>query len=93
MVLNEMKRLYIYLLIFFFVGSFFVAPFFVLASNICYVDEKSDDGISWAINETDFNRKSWIAVHELVLEFDKLKEENNAMKQELQEIKKHLGLS
>jgi len=44
MVLNEMKRLYIYLLIFFFVGSFFVAPFFVLASNICYVDEKSDDG-------------------------------------------------
>lgn len=34
-----MKRLYIYLLISFFVGGFFTAPFFVLASDsICYVN-------------------------------------------------------
>ena len=56
-------------------------------------DDKSEDGISWVINETDFNRKSWIAVHELVLEVDRLTEENNTMRQELEEIKKHLGLS
>lgn len=56
-------------------------------------DDKSEDGISWVINETDFNRKSWIAVHELVLEVDRLTEENNTMRQELEDIKKHLGLS
>lgn len=56
-------------------------------------DDKSEDGISWAINETDFNRKSWIALHETVLEIDRLKEENATIKQELEDIKKHLGLS
>lgn len=38
-----MKRLYIYLLISFFVGGVFLAPFFVRAEDVCYVDEKADD--------------------------------------------------
>jgi parallel beta-helix repeat protein len=39
-----MKKSYIYLAIGLTMGGFFLSPFFVLATDVCYVDEKADDG-------------------------------------------------
>lgn len=57
------------------------------------LDEEAIDGYSWAINETDMNKKNWVATHQLVNEVDRLKEENNTLKQEIEDIKKYLGLA
>lgn len=56
-------------------------------------DETLDGGVAWSVNETQMNRKAWIALHQTAQKVSELEEENNTLKQELEEIKKHLGLS
>ena len=43
-------------------------------------DDDAPDGVAWAINETQMNRRSWIATHQLV-------KENDTLKQELADLK------
>jgi len=56
-------------------------------------DDDAPDGVAWAINETQMNRRAWIATHQLANKVEALEEENKSLKQELQEIKQHLGLA
>lgn len=47
-------------------------------------DEDVPDGVAWSINETQLNRRTWIAVHQLV-------KENDSLKQELADLKNVLN--
>jgi hypothetical protein len=44
-------------------------------------DDDAPDGVAWAINETQMNRRAWIATHQLVKENDTLKQELADLKQ------------
>jgi hypothetical protein len=48
-------------------------------------DDDAPDGVAWAINETQMNRRAWIALHQLVKENDTLKQEMADLKAILSE--------
>lgn len=56
-------------------------------------DDNLEDGIAWSINETQLNRKSWIATHQLVNKVDSLEKENTKLKEQIRKINEHIGLT